>query len=418
MTGVLEVFHRQRLAGTIREGESGGMHFAYSPGWQSSPAAFPVSLSLPLTGTFSAAAGHNFFANLLPEGNAREQICRELRISQGNDFGLLAALGGDCAGALTVVPAGTPPTSPHPPVCEPLTESELAAWSTGASNALGFFSERKRVRLSLAGAQHKLPVCIDGERIVLPRGEIPSTHILKFASPAYSHLPENEAFVSLLARHVGLPAVEVRLLKTANRSIALIERYDRQWVEGDCRRLHQEDFCQALGIPASRKYEQEGGPGLRECFEVIQRHCSYPLRDLRNLLRWALLNLLVGNADAHAKNLALLYDSEGKPGLAPFYDLVCTRNYRRVSRELAMSLGGTRDPDRFTERHLGSLAEVFGWRMAMVAGELRQLSDTLEQQLAMTVEVFRTSFGDSPMLERLPLIIRRQLRRVRSQLRF
>ena len=144
MTGVLEVFHRQRLVGTIREGESGGMHFAYSPGWQSSPAAFPVSLSLPLTGTFSAAAGHNFFANLLPEGNAREQICRELRISQGNDFGLLAALGGDCAGALTVVLAGTPPTSPHPPVCEPLTESELAAWSTGASNALGFFSERKR----------------------------------------------------------------------------------------------------------------------------------------------------------------------------------------------------------------------------------------------------------------------------------
>lgn len=83
-----------------------------------------------------------------------------------------------------------------------------------------------------------------------------------------------------------------------------------------------------------------------------------------------------------------------------------------------MSLGGTRDPDRFTERHLGSLAEVFGWRMALVADELRQLSDTLEQQLAMTVEVFRTSFGDSPMLERLPLIIRRQLRRVRSQLRF
>jgi serine/threonine-protein kinase HipA len=417
MTGVLEVFHRGQRVGTLRQHESGGMVFAYDPGWQGSPSAFPVSLSLPLSGEFPAAAGHHFFANLLPEGNAREQICQELRISVGNDFGLLAAIGGDCAGALTVIPVGTPPPSPHPPTFEPISESELASWSTGTSNALGFFSGRKRVRLSLAGAQHKLPVCIDGERIVLPRGETPSTHILKFASPFYSHLPENEAFVSLLARHLGLPAVEVGLLKTANRSIALIERYDRQLVAGEYRRLHQEDFCQALGIPPSRKYEQEGGPGLRQCIDVIHQHCAYPLRDLQNLLRWALFNLLVGNADAHAKNLALLYDVGGNPGLAPFYDLVCTRNYRRVSRELAMSLGGTRDPDRFTERHLKSLAEDFGWRIPLVLNEVRQLSDSLGERLAETGEVFRTRFGNSPMLERLPLIIRRNLRRVRSQLR-
>lgn len=185
----------------------------------------------------------------------------------------------------------------------PVTEEQIANWSVGAPNAFAAITGHNETRLSLAGAQDKLPVHVDGDQILVPLGSTPSTHILKFASPHESQLPENETFITLLTKRVGLPVVDVRVRKTAGASVTLIARYDRQFESGHWRRLHQEDFCQALGIHASRKYEKEGGPSFKQCAEIVRRHLAFPLVDLQKLMRWSLFNLFVGNADAHGKNL-------------------------------------------------------------------------------------------------------------------
>jgi serine/threonine-protein kinase HipA len=417
MSERLYVHYQQQLVGTLSRTAARTMRFAYDDGWLLSANRFPVSLSLPLDGTFTDSDSQHFFANLLPEGNVREQICKSLKISADNDFELLKAIGGDCAGALTITGTQSCDLQETPPRYETVTDKQLARWSQGAPNVFAAVTGQRDIRLSLAGAQDKLPVYMEGTQIMIPLGNAPSTHLLKFASPHYSHLPENETFITLLAKEVGLPVVNIRIRKTVKLSITIIARYDRRSDAGRWIRIHQEDFCQALGIDASRKYEKEGGPGYKQCADLIRQHVAFPLVDLQKLLRWSLYNLLIGNADAHGKNLSLLYDSSGTPSLAPFYDLVCTRNYNNLSREMAMSVGGAWNPDIINAKHLSVLAEDLGIRPNIVLEQAKELSERIAISLPRVVSGFREQFGDSPVLGRLPGIIRKLVRRVSSQLK-
>lgn len=417
MSETLYVHYQQQLVGTLSQASARTMHFAYDDEWLRSANRFPISCSLPLEGTFTDSKSQHFFANLLPEGNVREQICKSIKISADNDFALLKAIGGDCAGALTITSTRSSVLQQRPPRYEPVTEEQLASWSFATPNVFAAVTGQSDIRLSLAGAQDKLPVYMEGTQIMIPLGNAPSTHILKFASPHYSHLPENETFITLLAKEVGLPVADVSIRKTAKASITIIARYDRRSDAGQWMRLHQEDFCQALGIDASRKYAKEGGPSHKQCAELIRQHVTFPLVDLQKLLRWSLFNLLVGNADAHGKNLSLLYDKSGSPSLAPFYDLVCTRNYKNLSREMAMSVGGARNPDVVNARHLSALAEDLGIRSNIVIEQAQALADRIATSLPLVVSGFREQFGDSPVLQRLPGIVRKQVRRVSSQLK-
>ena len=417
MSERLYVHYDLHIIGELSQSESANMQFQYNADWIHTPGAFPISLSLPLDGSFTTSASHYFFANLLPEANVRQQICKSLGISQSNDFQLLKAIGGDCAGALAITASSELESSKSPPRYEAVTEEQLALWSVGKPDAFSAVTGHNQVRLSLAGAQDKLPVNVDGDRILIPVGSTPSTHILKFASPFYSHLPENETFVTLLAGAVGLPVVNICLRQTTRARLAVITRYDRIVREGQYRRLHQEDFCQALGISPSNKYEKEGGPCLKQCADIIRRHTSFPLVDLQKLLQWALFNLLVGNADAHGKNLSLLYDANGSPSLAPFYDLVCTRNYKKISRDLAMNLGGISDPDMVGTQHLLTLAADLNIRPKGVIREANTLIDQISVALPDTAANFADRFGNSPVLERLPIILRKQMRRLKTKMK-
>lgn len=417
MSQRLYVHHQRRLVGAISHSAAGAMQFAYDKEWLSAENRFAISVSLPLDKSFTDHTGHIFFANLLPEGVVREQICKSLKISANNDFELLKAIGGDCAGALTISSSEVAESPSVAPRYEPVTDEQLAHWSLGNQDAFSEITGHHNVRLSLAGAQDKLPVHVDGDQILIPVGDAPSTHLLKFASPHYAHLPENETFISFLAAEVGLAAVETRLIKTKKASAALIKRYDRQESSGQWRRLHQEDFCQALAIPSSQKYEKEGGPTLKQCAAIIRQFASIPLVDLQRLLNWTLFNLLVGNADAHGKNLSLLYDSQGAPTLAPFYDLVCTRTYERISREMAMSLGGAWDPDQVHTQRLEQLAVELDFRSKLVLEQAQMQIDNVLAALPVATSKFASQFGDSPVLERLPLVIRKCTRRLKSQLK-
>jgi serine/threonine-protein kinase HipA len=148
---------------------------------------------------------------------------------------------------------------------------------------------------------------------------------------------------------------------------------------------------------------------------VIRKHSAFPLLDLQKLLRWSLFNLLVGNADGHGKNLSLLYQRDGTASLAPFYDLVCTRNYKNLAREMAMSLGGQWDPDLVSIKNLEGFASDFAIRVKLVSEEMQELSERMLVALPAVIANFRDLYGESPVLERLPIVIRKIVRRVNTQ---
>lgn len=347
---LLWVYHRQRCVGRLSDAP---LAFTYEPSWLDRLDAFPLSVALPLRrSTYPEAEARAFFANLLPEGDVRALLTRRLGLSLDNDFALLAAIGGECAGALSIV--ATPDEADHPGSYRSIGESELLRWIAEGAG-LGTMAGTDGVRLSLAGAQDKIPVRIDDGQLLLPIGAAPSSHILKLPGSRFKHLPTNEVYTLRLAGAVGLPVVNATLLQIGRRRIAAIERYDRMRNGHVIERLHQEDFCQACGLPPHRKYQIEGGPDARQCTAIVREWSTAPAADVHALIRWLIFNAIVGNADGHAKNLALLHGPSGIR-LAPFYDLVCTRAYPRIDRHLAFAIGGQSDPDRLVPASLDALA--------------------------------------------------------------
>ena len=207
------------------------------------------------------------------------------------------------------------------------------------------------LRLSLAGAQSKLPVLVIDGHIALPAPGQPTSHILKPPIARFAGTTENEYFCMSLARAVGLDVAPVEMRTVGDRSFLLITRYDRATgPAGDLIRLHQEDFAQALGVPSHRKYASEGGPNFPDCFALLRRAATRPPRDILRLLDAAIFNLIIGNADAHAKNFSLLH-KQGAITLAPLYDLLSTALYPELSPKLAMKIGGKAVLDDIEARH-------------------------------------------------------------------
>jgi len=256
------------------------------------------------------------------------------------------------------------------------------------------------LRLSLAGAQDKLPVYYDGTRLALPKGSAPSSHILKPGSPGFAHMPVNEHFCMRLAAASGLPVPQSEVLRKA-KALYLVQRYDRvKAPDGSLTRIHQIDFCQALNLPSSRKYEKEGGPSLPACFDVIAKYCAQPAKDRLEIISWAIFNYLVGNADAHAKNLSLLITPEGI-SLAPFYDLISTVVYRGLILNLALKIGGENRPDWIQERHWKAFAEASGANPRIVWQRMAELSATIPGKARELLAAFDIGKEEREMLERI-----------------
>ncbi len=297
-------------------------HFTYQADYLASSTPVPVSVALPLRAdAYQGAAVRNWFCNLLPEGGVRDAISARLRIPANDDFALLTAIGGECAGAVSIQAPSPRAELPQ----EEETDLETLLYLQGDDAGEGAWALLGApLRLSLAGAQDKIAVIAEADgRLRLPRrGEL-STHILKPDSRRFRGLRDLEALGLALARAIGLPVAPSRPVQVMDRPALLIQRYDRTKDGGQIQRLHQEDFCQALGYPGEMKYESQGGPGFSRCSALIRQLGLGPAA-VQGLLDWAVFNALIGNADAHAKNLALLCDRKGHRRLAPFYDLVPT----------------------------------------------------------------------------------------------
>ena len=408
----LNVWNGHRLAGRLRRDSFGHIGFRYDPDWLSG-GGFAISQTLPLGAEeFAAEQGvaHRFFANLLPEGGFRERIVRDLKISD-TDFNLLRAIGGECAGALSVLPVEREPSTEHS--YRPINDEELAALVTQRGQPYSWSGE-KRPRFSLAGAQNKFAILVREGKYLLPQEESPSSHILKFEIAEYRNVPAYETFTTLLAQAVGLPVVNIQL-QSINNSIhyTIVERYDRFLSDdGEVLRAHQEDFCQALGYGHERKYQEDGGPSFAQCFGMLRDVSSDPATDLPHLLRWQIFNVLAGNSDGHAKNLSLLYAANGEVRLAPFYDLVCTRAIERIDHHLALSVGNERNPGVIVKRHWEDMARQCDIRPRYLLDLVNDVATRLLEDLASTRAFFENQFGEYPALQRIERVVTKQCKRI------
>lgn len=336
--------------------ENGNMQFRYDDGYRGAP----VSRSMPLQeGAHPHATCRAVFGGLLLEGEAREAVARNLGISAGNDYALLKELGGDCAGAITLIPPDA--ELPKEPRLRSLSADELEETIRDLPLRPLAADPQAGTRLSLAGAQPKLPVIIEDDEVALPlNAAAATTHIIKPEPATFPGLVAIEAFCMELALRLGLAVATVEKRRTqAGLPYLLVERYDRDLTAGPIRRLHQEDLCQALGRPSDRKYQDEGGPSVEEVVALLREASAVPARDLPTFWRALTFNWLIGNCDAHGKNYSLLYDS-GAPTLAPLYDLVSTTSYERLTTRLAMSIDGARTIDEVDEEAWSQLAALVG----------------------------------------------------------
>lgn len=390
MNKALGVWWDRRLVGVLRVDEHGDLGFAYDDSWIADAARPAISFSLPKRGgPFNRRQARPFFAGLLPEEAQRDAVARALGISKANDFRLLEALGGDVAGALTLWPQGIVPRFLEGlAAAKPLSDEALVE-VLDALPTRPFLAGREGMRLSLAGAQKKLPVVLVNGRVALPTPGQPTTHILKPPIDRFPATTENEAFAMRLAAAIGLPVAPVEPREVAGHRFLLVERYDREaGADSKVRRLHQEDICQALGLPPEHKYAGEGGPTFAASFDLVRKACSRPAWAVLQLLDAAIFNLIIGNADAHGKNFSLLHTPAGV-ALAPLYDLMCTVAYPEISTKMAMKIAKRATLDEFKADTWSAFAADIGMaapfvrrRVGELAGEAAAKAKAVADQIA------------------------------------
>lgn len=390
----LEVALQGEVVGELLQTDAGRLEFTYTAGWVQRGGA-PLSISLPVRSeSFDHKGSEPFFGGLLPEEGVRDRVARYLGVSARNDFALLERIGGECAGAVTLrqpgeawpsLEPGSEAESANP--LQPLAPDRLAQLLDDLPHRpLLAGGER---RLSLAGAQDKVAVSMVGGDVAIPKGDAATTHILKTPIQGFAGTVYNELVCLRVARRVGLSVASAERRVASGREFLLVERFDRAvGASGLVLRIHQEDMCQALGVPTRLKYQSEGGPSLPDCFALLTEHGRRPAVDRLALLRATLFNVLIGNADAHAKNFSLMH-GDGGIRLSPLYDLLSTLVYEDLSPRYAMKIGSKGQFKDIRARHWDAFAEAAGLAPAQVRRELKELTqripEALERELAESV---------------------------------
>lgn len=362
MTTTLSIIAAGQRLGTVTlKGNRLTLHYEQS--WRESSGAFPLSVSMPMmTAEHSHSRIDAFLRGLLPDSDqVIDQWAKRFHISAKNPFKLLEHVGEDCAGAIQFIPPEREETLIGMASEEKVTwlsEEELAGriglllenhGSTRTSTDTGQFS--------LAGAQPKTALFRDTQsgRWGVPEGATPTTHILKPATGQFDGYAENEHFCLKLAQRLGLQAAVSSVIQPGAYPVIVVQRYDRVFREGRCLRIHQEDLCQALSVPPSLKYQNEGGPSVKDVAKLLWDVSSEPATDVRRFADALIFNWLIVGTDAHAKNYSLLIAPGSQVRLAPLYDLASALPYpAQISphkAKLAMKVGSKYRIKEIARRH-------------------------------------------------------------------
>lgn len=381
--------------GHLVKGDDSSLAFAYTPEWLGNAEHHALSLSLPLSDEpFGDASVRAFFDNLLQENNLLQTVIAREGIDRGDIAGLLAHMGADCAGAVSVLSVDHPPIKRPGHILEdydPLDEATFAEVVTRLATGRSLPDEL-RDPSPIAGVRPKISLAAmpDG-RFAVPklRSGAPTTHILKLPDPDHRHEARDEAFLTLLAAQCGFSVGSSIADQVNGHEVLLIQRFDRQF-EGDLiRRVHQEDFAQAAGLPAELKYERRGTSQRRFDAQTIGKILAatdQPALARETFMRMTLFNLLVGNNDNHAKNNALLYGPGQSVALAPFYDMVPVQTVAGFKEDLAFHLGEARLPEELTSADLLRFCTDIGLpekgAKRLLTNAARELIQRIEQHSA------------------------------------
>lgn len=364
MTRELIAIIEGREMGRVARDKTGKLSFTYNEEWRNAFDAFPLSISMPLAlSEHGNAKIDPFLWGLLPDNaSVLDRWGQRFHVSARNAFGLIAHVGEDCAGAVQFVQPERLETilGQAPPEIEWLDDAAVAErLRTLRADHSAWRIPRDTGQFSLAGAQPKTALLFENGRWGVPSGRVPTTHIFKLSTGDLDGHVENEHFCLELARALGFPVVDSRIMRFQDETAIVVERYDRVRTETGLRRVHQEDMCQAFAIPPTRKYQNEGGPGVRDIVELLTTNSTSHAEDVATFLDSVAYNWLIFGTDAHAKNYALLIGGEGRIRLAPFYDVASVLPDPDIAIEkvkLSMKLGGEYRLRNITLYHWRKLA--------------------------------------------------------------
>ncbi|MEA2887002.1 MAG: serine/threonine-protein kinase HipA [Bradyrhizobium sp.] len=407
----LNVFLNGRRVGVLRRASTGAIDFLYDQGWLTWESTFPISLSLPLReNRYIGAPVINVFDNLLPDSDAiRRRLAERVGAGGTDAYSLLAALGHDCVGALQFLPDGIDPGPAGKIEGKPVDETEIANIIQNLAVAPLGMGEDEDFRISVAGAQEKTALLRRDGKWYKPVGSTATTHILK---PQIGRLPngidlsnsvENEFLCLKLLSALDVPVAGSEIADFGGRRTLIVERFDRLWTgDGRLLRLPQEDFCQALSISPTRKYQSEGGPGIKDILQLLKASDAANT-DLATFMRANIVFWLLGATDGHAKNFSIFLGSDGGFRMTPLYDVLSAqpsldaKQIQRKQFKLAMSVGKSRHYaiDEILPRHFVQTAEIAGVGAALVRSIFKDLAENAEQAIGATIDELPDGFPEA-----------------------
>jgi serine/threonine-protein kinase HipA len=380
----------EREIGRVHRQKRGKLTFVYDKAWREAQDAYPLSLSMALSAAeYGSDVAEAFLWGLLPDNEqVLDRWSRKFHVSARNVFALLANVGEDCAGAVQFFPA-----------------ERLAAVLSGADDEIEWLDEkdvaerlhalredhaawrlpRDTGQFSLAGAQPKTALLFENGRWGVPSGRMPTTHIFKPPTGQFDGHAENEHVCLALARALGMPTASSRVMRFDDEIAIVVERYDRIRSGNSIIRVHQEDICQALGIMPTRKYQNEGGPGVSEIVELLNTYSSSRNEDVHSFVNAIGFNWLIAGTDAHAKNYSVLLTSGSRVRLAPLYDIASILPYgefdiRKV--KLSMKIGGEYTLSEIGIRQWQKLAREIRINADELIVGLRMMAERLPDEVA------------------------------------
>ncbi|MDF2096605.1 type II toxin-antitoxin system HipA family toxin [Aquibaculum arenosum] len=394
----LRVYLNNRLVGHLNKESSGAIHFHYDESWLEWEQGFPVSLSLPLReDAYRGEAVAAVFENLLPDTESlRRRVAEKVGAGGTDAYSLLAAIGRDCVGALQFVADGIDTTDSTVIKGEPVDDAAIEKLLRNLMQApLGLDSD-DHFRISVAGAQEKTALLRYGDAWLKPRGTTPTTHLFKTQIGQLpngidlSNSVENEYYCLKLLAAFGLPVNAAEIQTFGETTVLVIERFDRHWTRnGRLLRMPQEDCCQALSVPPSRKYQNDQGPGLVDILDLL-KGSDTPAEDQKLVLKAQILFWLIGATDGHAKNFSIFLRPGGSFSLTPFYDVLTAQpslNAHQIERKqmkLAMSVGNNNHYriDQIHGRHFVQTAERAGLPKALVREAVNEVRTQADNAIA------------------------------------
>ncbi|MDD3371080.1 MAG: type II toxin-antitoxin system HipA family toxin [Alphaproteobacteria bacterium] len=397
----LNIFLNGRLVGQLRKQSSGAIDFQYDDTWLAFDGALPISFSLPLReDRYIGEPVIAVFDNLLPDNDViRHQLAERVRAEGDDAYSLLAAIGRDCVGALQFLPEGVEPESGGRVRGNRLTNKEIAEILNNLGRAPLGVTQDNEFRISIAGIQEKTALLYWKRAWYKPVGDTATTHILK---PQIGRLSngldlyqsvENEHFCMSFLAALGLPTAKTKILDFNGKRVLALERFDRRWTK-DKRllRIPQEDCCQAMSVPPTRKYESSGGPGMQQILKFL-RGSDDPEQDQKLFLQAQVAFWLLGATDGHAKNFSIFLGKGGRFHLTPLYDVMSAQpdlDAKQLSKnkmKMAMAVGANRHyvVDTVCLRHFIETAELSGMPAKVVTEFLEEIRAKVAPALEKTL---------------------------------